>query len=190
MREQFRHHIPISKVKCACYFLIFILIAFLAPSLVIMKKMGGANLNWFETLVLKSSLLSVPLFGLLALEFASKFFDRKAGIIITEQGLFNNSNMFGWDYVKWSEVSAIHLTTIKTGKRNFHMIEVRTRRIDGFSTIKASWFRRFISRKDMFTPECQITLINKQTLAATYQQIVNALRVHQPTPIIDERTFN
>ena len=190
MREVFRHHIPFSKAKCAFYFLILTLIGIVAPAFILIAELRGANLNGFARLALLFSPVSVPLFGFLAFTFASKFFDPKSGLLITDEGLFNNSHIFGGDYVKWSEVSAIHLTTTKTGKRNIHMIEVRTKRIEGFSTIRASWFRRLMMRKDMFTPECQKVIINKHTLAATYQQIVDVLRIHQPTPVIDEREYN
>ena len=190
MREAFRHHIPISKFKCAFYFLILTLIGIVAPAFFLIEDLRGANLNAYARLALLFSPVSVPLYVFLAFTFASKFFDPKSGLLITDEGLFNNSNIFGGDYVKWSEVSAIHLTTIKSGKRHTHMIEVRTEREDGFSTIKAGWFRRLIMRKDMFSPGCMKIFINKQSLGATYHEIVEALRIHQPTPVIDERQYS
>lgn len=190
MREAFRHHIPISKVKCFCYSTLFAVVGIVAPALVLLETPHGVNLTLFGRLVHRISPVCILLCGFLVTRLLLKIFDRKAGLLITEEGLYNNSSILGGDYVKWSEVSSIRLTTTKTGKQHIHHIEVHTNRKDGFSTIRVSWLRRLIMRKDMFSTGCMIVIISKQTLGATYGQIVAALRTHQHAPIIDEREYS
>jgi hypothetical protein len=190
MREVFRHHIPISKVKCACYSTFLILVGVVVPALVLLDKPHGVSQGFHGRILQDISPACILVFGFLAIRLLAKIFDSKAGLLITDEGLYNNSNILSGDYVKWSEVSSIRLTTTKTGKRHIHHIEVHTNRKDGFSTIRVSWLRRLIMRKDMFSSGCMIVLISKQTLGATYGQIVAALRTHQNAPIIDEREYS
>jgi hypothetical protein len=194
MREAFRHHIPISKVKCFCYSALFTIFGILIPALVLLDTRPRANLTFLGKLLQRISpaliLVLILAFGFLVTMLLLKIFDSKAGLLITDEGLYNNSTILGGDYVKWSEVSSIRLTTTKTNKQRIHHIEVHANRKDGFSTIRVSWLRRLIMRKDMFSSGCMIVRISKQTLEATYGQIVAALRTHQNAPIIDEREYS
>jgi hypothetical protein len=189
MREDCRHHIPISKVKCFAYSALFTITGIVIPALLLLYMGQGANLTFHGKLLQRISPALILAFGFLVTRLLLKIFDSKAGLLITNEGLYNNSNILGGDYVKWSEVSSIRLTTTKTNKQRIHHIEVHANRKDGFSTVRVSWLRRLIMRKDIFSSGCMIVLISKQTLGATYAQIIAALRTHQNAPIIDEREY-
>ena len=189
MREEFRHHIPVSKAKCLGYCLFFTLLGVVFPVFLFAEYKRGAHLDGRASLLLLLSPVIVPFFGFLAILYGKKVFDPRSGLLITDEGIFNNSGLFGGTYVKWSEVSAIHLTSTNSGPKPLHHIELRTVRVGGFSTTELpSLWKVFMSKAKIEAGRGKIVIIN-QSLSASYEEVVEALRTHQPRPIIDERKY-
>lgn len=189
MREEFRHHIPISKLKCLGASIFFTLIGVVFPAFLFSEYQHGARMDRRASLLLVLSPVMVPCFGFLAIMYGKKLFDPRSGLLITDEGVFNNSGLFGGTYVKWSEVSAIHLTSTNSGPKPLHHIELRTERVGGFSTTELpSLWKVFMSKAKIEAGRGKIVIVN-QSLSATYDEVVEALRAHQPRPIIDERKY-
>jgi len=171
MREAFRHHIPISKLKCAFYLVPCLLFGLSGPYAAygVFVQREGLGLGYALWMLLSPISLTICMRALFSL--GRKLIDPKAGLTITDEGIFNDSSPFSSHYLKWSEVESIHLTP--------NIIEVRSLGAEGFTAVKAS---RTSSKK--FRTKINITT---DCLKASYDQIVEALRTHQSSPIVDDR---
>jgi hypothetical protein len=190
MREEFRHHIPISKVKCGLTFIFFILVGVVCPLIIFYEFRRGANMDSRASLLMVLSPVTIPFFIYVAILYARKFFDPRSGLLFTDEGLFDNSGLFKDNYVKWDEVSAIHLTSINTGyTKASHRIEVRTERPEGFSTLtKLSRWNSMLCNDKAEAARTKI-VITSHAVGTSYDKIVEAFRTHQPRPVIDERKY-
>lgn len=168
MREAFRHHLPISKLKCAYYLVPSLLFGLSGPLGAYGIFIRGEGLNLLYAIGILLSPISLPAGFIATKSLGRKLFDPMAGLTITDDGIYNDSSPFNRHFLKWSEVGSIHLTP--------NTIEVRALRAEGFTTLKA---RASKSRTKMYiTTDC---------LKTSYEEIVQALRTHQSRPIIDER---
>ena len=168
MREAFRHHLPISKLKCACYLVPSLLFGLSGPLGAYGIFIRGEGLNLFYAIGILLSPISLPAGFIATKSLVRKLFDPMAGLTITDDGIYNDSSPFNRHFLKWSEVRSIHLTP--------NMIEVRALGAEGFTTLRA---RASKSRtKIHITTDC---------LRASYEEIVTALSTHQSRPIIDDR---
>jgi hypothetical protein len=190
MREDCRHHIPISKVKCGFTFIFFILIGVACPLVIFYEYRRGAHLDSRSSLLMVLSPAYVPFFIYVAFLYAKKFLDPKSGLLFTEEGLFDNSGLLKDNYIKWDEVSAIYLTSVNTGyTKATHRIEIRTERPEGFSTLtQLGRLKSFLCNDKAEAVGTKI-VITSDALGASFEKILVAFRMHQPRPIIDERKY-
>lgn len=168
MREAFRHHLPISKLKCACYLIPSLLFGLSGPLGAYGIFIRGESLNLLYAVGIVLSPISLPAGFIATKSLGRKLFDPMAGLTITEDGIYNDSSPFNRHFLKWSEVGCIHLTP--------NTIEVHALRAEGFTTLKARAIKS--STKMYITTDC---------LKASYEEIVSALLTHQSRPIIDDR---
>lgn len=168
MREAFRHHLPISKLKCACYLVPSLLFGLSGPLGAYGIFVRGESLNLFYAVGILLSPISLPAGFIATKSLARKLFDPMAGLTITDEGIYNDSSPFSSHFLKWSEVESIHLTP--------NTIEVRALGSEGFTTLKARANKR--RTKIHITTDC---------LQASYEEIERALRTHQSRPIVDDR---
>lgn len=184
MKEPIRHLIAISKAKCLG-FTAFSLAMVLFDAYLVAAYFGGKRLDGRESFLLILSPIGLPVFIFATFIHLRLLFDPRAGLLFSEEGLYYNTGIAGGTYVKWEEVSAIHLTTNNHGPKPVHTVEVRTQLPEGFSTIaapRAPW--RWIF------PKCKFRVyVASNTLSASHDQIVEAFRSHQPHPVIDERKY-
>jgi hypothetical protein len=174
MSDGIRHHLPVSKTKCALYLIPCLLAGLYGPYATICAiHLGRWHGITFIIWILLSPLI-VPICGTAIVSLGRKLFDPKAGLTITDEGLINDSSPFSRNYLRWSEVGSIHLTA--------HSIEIRSHGPEGFSTIKPEWMS---SSK----PRTKINISN-DCLKASNEEIAEALRTHQSGPIIDERKIS
>ncbi len=68
-------------------------------------------------------LLSIVLFGLLALFFFKKLFDKKPGLIFSSSGIVDNASAVAAGFIPWSEVIGAHIFEVPQQK--MLIIEVR-----------------------------------------------------------------
>lgn len=168
MREEFRHHLPISKAKCACYLVPCLLFGLSGPYaaycvFVQHERLGLGFALWMLLSPISLTICTKALFSL-----GRKLFDPMAGLTITDEGIYNDSSPFNRHFVKWPEIESIHLTP--------HTIEVRALGTEGFSSVKGS--------APKGKPMIHITT---DCLQASYEEIIQALRTHQSRPIVDDR---
>ena len=168
MREAFRHHLPVSKLKCACYLVPSLLFGLSGPLGAYGIFIRGESLNLLYAVGILLSPISLPAGFIATKSLGRKLFDPMAGLTITDDGIYNDSSPFNRHFLKWSEVGSIHLTP--------NTVEVRSLGAEGFTTLKA---RASKSRTKMY--------ISTDCLKASYEEIVSALRTHQSRPIIDDR---
>jgi hypothetical protein len=171
MREAFRHHIPISKLKCAFYLVPCLLFGLSGPyaAYCVFVQREGLGLGFILWMLLSPISLTICMRALFSL--GRKLIDPKAGLTIADEGIFNDSSPFSSHYLKWSEVESIHLTP--------NTIEVRALGAEGFTTLKASrTSSKKVRTKINITTDC---------LQASYEEIVEALHTHQSRPIVDDR---
>ena len=168
MREAFRHHLPISKLKCACYLVPCLLFGLSGPyaAYCVFLQREGLGLGFALWILLSPISLTIGMRALFSL--GRKLIDPKAGLTITDEGIYNDSSPFSSHSLKWSEVESIHLTP--------NTVEVRALGAEGFTTVKASTTNG--RTKIHITTDC---------LQASYEEIELALRTHQSRPIVDDR---
>ena len=168
MRETFRYHLPISKMKCACYLVPFLLFGLSGPLGAYRVFVRGESLDFFYAVGILFSPISLPICLIATKSLGRKLFDPMAGLTITDEGIFNDSSPFSSHYLKWSEVESIHLTP--------NTIEVRALGAEGFTTLKP--------RAAKGRPKIHITT---DCLQASYEEIEQALRTHQSRPVVNDR---
>ena len=171
MRESCRHHIPISKLKCALYLVFFGFVGLSGPYAIHAVFIKGNPLRSLNVVWLFLCPLTLPICMTALCSLGRKLFNPKGGLTITAEGIFNDSSPFSNHYLSWSEVDSIHLKP--------NVIELHANRVEGFTTLPRGWMKSKRRRtKINITTDC---------LQATYEEIVLALRTHQPRPIVDER---
>jgi hypothetical protein len=171
MREQFRHHIPISKAKCFLYLFPALLVGFSGPFAVYGVFLQDVKIGLFNGACILLSPLTLSIGLQAASSLGRKLVDPKSGLTITDEGILINSSPFNRHFLRWTEVESIH--------RTHATIEVRATGSAGFTTLKRGLLKSNKARTTIhITTDC---------LQASYEQIVEALRTHQSRPIIDER---
>jgi len=171
MSENVRHHFPISKAKCGLYLIPCMIFGFSGPYAAYCVFVQGQPLALAYALWILLSPLSIPVCMPALFSLARKLFDPKAGVTITDDGIYNDSSPFRSYYVKWSEVQSIHRTP--------NTIELRSNLAEGFSTFKAG-------RKSSKKARTKVNITN-DCLQDSYEEIAEALRTHQSRPFVDDR---
>lgn len=70
-----------------------------------------------DTLFIKLiSLTSIIFFGMTGLYGLTKIFDRKPGLIINQEGLFDNSSAVGAHLIKWEDIKGFDIVQVKSTK--------------------------------------------------------------------------
>jgi len=59
-----------------------------------------------------AGLSSMIFFGLITLWIVTKLFDSTPGLVLSEEGLFENTNMFSIGFVAWADISGIQVHKI------------------------------------------------------------------------------
>lgn len=120
----------------------------------------------------------------LAILYLRKLVDPLSGLIITTEGIINNSVFRRSQYAKFNAISAI---SIKLDAGRNTMIYVYTEQPGGFSSVKAPcWIRIFMSAKRAERGVRAIVIIGN-TLEGSIDKTFEALRKQAPCPIVDER---
>jgi hypothetical protein len=171
MREQFRHHIPVSKVKCFFYLFPALLIGLSGPFAAYGAFLQDVKIGLFNGACILLSPLTLSIGLQAAFSLGRKLVDPKSGLTITDEGVFIDSSPFNRHFLRWTEVESIH--------RTHATIEVRAIGSAGFTTLKTGLLR---SKKPRTTIH-----ITTDCLKASYDEIAEALRTHQSRPLIDDR---
>lgn len=115
--------IPLSKGKM---FLTFIgALAFIAIGIWFLVKPPQISNPIFgnPTLILISGLASILFFGIVAIVILRKFFDKKPGLTISDEGIIDNSSGNSEGIIPWSDITDIEVGQVMSQK--FLMIIVK-----------------------------------------------------------------
>lgn len=119
--------IPLSKSKLAKLLVISIL--FLVIGLWIIIKDPQVGNPVFNNPILKIfASYGATLMGLLGVYFfTKKLFDKKPGLVLSEQGIYDNAGAFKFGLIPWSDISEIHERSVEvslTSKQYFVTIKL------------------------------------------------------------------
>src|SRR5262245_12045755 len=113
MAENNEIEIPLSKTKLTK--LLFFSILFLAGGAWMIIENPQVSNPIFNNAFVKAlaaySTLSIVVFGIYL--FSKKLFDKKPGLIINEQGIYDNSSAFRFGLVPWSDILQVHERTVQ-----------------------------------------------------------------------------
>jgi hypothetical protein len=183
MKETILHRTPISRLKCLGYGVFSILVGIVAPLIVLSNRWPGEALHFREA----ATLYACPaMFIPLAYLYLRKLFDPLSGLIITPEGIINNSGLFGSKYAKFSEISSIKVKHA-AGSNSGTFIYLYTDQPAGFSNESAPGFIRFFQSKEKQAKGVRLIAIIGTTLQGPIEKTIEALRQHAPCPVVDER---
>ena len=98
--------IPFSKKKLLLILIISIIIVWLGVQFV-MDPSAFSNIRNSPRLVLIAGLIAIPFFGLTATIALRKLLDKRAGLIINEEGIIDNASGVSAGLVLWSDIREI-----------------------------------------------------------------------------------
>jgi len=108
--------IPLSKTKMTMTFLGSL--AFVGLGLWFLINPPKSN-HWLfgnPTLIFVAGLASVLLFGLVAITIFRKFSDKKAGLIISKDGITDNSSGVSAGLIPWADIQEIKVSQVMNQK--------------------------------------------------------------------------
>ena len=82
------------------------------------------------------ALLSIVLFGLLALFFFRKLFDKKPGLVFTNAGIVDNASAVSAGFIPWSEVIGARIFEIPQQKMLIIMVREPEKYVDQGNAVK------------------------------------------------------
>lgn len=83
---------------------------------------AGAGSNFSKGMIFAVSVACVLFFGLILIYSLKKFFDKDPGLVINEEGIFDNSSAIAAGQINWSEIEDIAITTVNS--QNFLTVMV------------------------------------------------------------------
>lgn len=113
MTETNSVEIPLSKTKLIK--LLFFSVAFLFAGLWMLIKDPQVSNPVFNNVITKSvASYGSIIMGALGIYFASrKLFDKKPGLVLNEQGIYDNTSAFKFGLIPWSDISAIYESSMQ-----------------------------------------------------------------------------
>ncbi len=123
MTEIEQIEIPLSKTKMAMTFLGSLVFVGLGLWFLIYPPKSNHWLFGNPTLIFISGLASVIFFGLVAVVIFRKFSDKKPGLIISRQGITDNSSGVSAGLIPWTDIEEIKVSQVMSQK--FLMFIVR-----------------------------------------------------------------
>jgi len=183
MREEILHRTPIGRLKCLGYGIFSILVGVVAPLIVHSNRWPGEALHFREAVTLYAC---PAMFIPLAYLYLRKLFDPLSGLIITPEGIINNSGLFGSKYAKFSEISSIKVKHA-AGSNSGTFIYLYTDKELGFANERLLGFIRLFQSKETQAKGVRSIVIIGTTLKGPIEKTIEALRKHSPCPVVDER---
>lgn len=181
MTDDILHRTRVGRFKCLGLGFFCIVIGVVAPLIVYANRDPRLPLSFRDGVTLYAC---PAMFIPMAFLYLRKLVDPLSGLIITTEGIINNSGFWRSQYAKFNEISAIR---VKLGVGQNTMIYVCTEQPEGFSSVKPpGWIRIFMSAKRAEQGVRAIVIIGN-TLEGSIDKTIAALRKHAPCPIIDER---
>ena len=123
MTKEEQIEIPLSKTKMILTFLGSLM--FVGLGIWFLTNPPKSN-HWLfgnPTLILIAGIASVIFFGLVAVIIFRKFSDKKPGLIINRQGIFDNSSGVSAGLIPWTDIQEIKISQVMSQK--FLMFIVR-----------------------------------------------------------------
>ena len=123
MTKEGQIEIPLSKTKMILTFLGSLM--FVGLGIWFLTNPPKSN-HWLfgnPTLILIAGIASVIFFGLVAVIIFRKFSDKKPGLIINRQGIFDNSSGVSAGLIPWTDIQEIKISQVMSQK--FLMFIVR-----------------------------------------------------------------
>ncbi len=115
--------IPLSKTKMLLLFLAAAIFVILGIFLVMNSEhLHSARLRNPEIIKILG-IISVAFFGPCALFIAKKLFDKKAGLIIDEKGITDNSSATSVGLIEWTDI--IGIETLQVASTKFIMLKTK-----------------------------------------------------------------
>jgi hypothetical protein len=113
MEDNNRIEIQLSKKKLI-KLLLFSLI-FLAVGLWIISTNPKSNNPVFDDIVIKTvASYGATIMGLLGIYFFSKkLMDKNPGIILDNEGIYDNTSAFNFGFIPWNDISGVHERTVQ-----------------------------------------------------------------------------
>lgn len=181
MTDDILHRTRVGRFKCLGLGLFCIVIGVVAPLIVHANRDPRLPLSFRDAVTLYAC---PAMFIPMAILYLRKLVDPLSGLIITTEGIINNSGFGRSQYAKFNEISAI---SIKLDAGRNTMIYVYTEQPGGFASVKTPrWIRIFMSAKRAERGVRAIVIIGN-TLEGSIDKTIEALRKHVPCPIVDER---
>ena len=181
MTDDILHRTRVGRLKCLGWAVFCLAIGVAAPLVVHANRDPRLPLDFRDGVTLYAC---PAMFIPMAFLYLRKLVDPLSGLIITTEGIINNSGFWRSQYAKFNEISAIR---VKLGVGQNTMIYVCTEQPEGFSSVKPpGWIRIFMSAKRAEQGVRAIVIIGN-TLEGSIDKTIAALRKHAPCPIVDER---
>lgn len=113
MTENKRIEIPLSKAKLMK--LLFFSVLFLIAGLWMIIANPQISNPVFNNFIIKSlASLGGTILGMFGIYFCSrKLFDKKPGLVLSEQGIYDNTSAFKFGLIPWSDISKIYERSIQ-----------------------------------------------------------------------------
>jgi len=117
--------IALSKAKLSK--LLFFCVLFVACGLWIIIKDPQTSNPIFGNIIVKTfAAYGSVLMGLLGIYFFSvKLFDKKPGIILDENGIYENASAFKFGFIPWSDISGVYERTVQVSASKQHFVTLR-----------------------------------------------------------------
>lgn len=158
--------IPLSKTKIVL--LILGCILFVVTSIFLWTI--AEEVQRFSPLFIRIVCVAgVLLFGVIGVYTFRKLFDNKPGMIINEQGITNNTNAFGTQYIAWENVTGIDVGKVQSTR--FLLIYVNNPQeiID-----QQKGFKRFATKQNMKWYNTPIA-ISSNTLKYNFDKLLETV---------------
>ncbi|WP_299675201.1 STM3941 family protein [uncultured Tenacibaculum sp.] len=130
---------------------------------------GGANIN-IDTLLTKvAGSLSIIFFGMTGIYGFVKIFDSKPGLIISQYGIMDNSNIIGDHFIKCIDIVSFDIIQVKSTK--FLLIFVKN---PNKYTDQVNRFKRFLMKtneKMYGTP----FIISSNSLSCNFDELIKII---------------
>jgi hypothetical protein len=165
--------IKLSRVKII--FFTVCSLAFVAVG-ILMWTSSGTEARYMEIFMRIICLLDFGFFGLCGMYGLLKLFDKKPGLIINDDGIFDNSSAFSGYLIKWRDITAIEIGQVRSTK--FLLIFVKNPKyyLNQINKFKSFWIRR--DEKEYGTPLSISTLSLKYNTDKLFEIIKKEFEKH------------
>jgi len=166
-----RIEIPLSKKKIILLVIGALAFVIIGVFFIINPEVFVKHLNIVSiTRVRTVGIASVLFFGVIAIYASWKIRDKRAGLIIDENGIFDNSNSVSIGLIKWADITEIRTEEVSSSK--FLLIYVSNPEV---YLNKATGFRKKVMRLNykMYGTPLSITSNTLKYNFSTLEQLLN-----------------